>query len=50
MQDAAAKEQFLQQGVYVLAPQTPAQAGARLNAEVAKWAKVIDQTGVKADE
>ena len=50
MQDAGAKEQFLQQGVYVLAPQTPAQASARLNAEVTKWAKVIDQTGVKAVE
>ncbi len=50
MQDPAAKEQFLQQGVYVLAPQTPAQAGDRLKAEIAKWAKVIDQTGVKADE
>jgi tripartite-type tricarboxylate transporter receptor subunit TctC len=50
MQDPAAKEQFLQQGVYVLTPQTPAQASARLNTEVTKWAKVIDQTGVKADE
>ncbi|HWJ93082.1 MAG TPA: tripartite tricarboxylate transporter substrate binding protein [Telluria sp.] len=50
MQDPAAKEQFLQQGVYVLAPQSPAQAGDRLKAEIAKWAKVIDQTGVKADE
>jgi len=50
MQDPAAKEQFLQQGVYVLPPQTPAQAAERLKAEVAKWAKVIDETGVKADE
>jgi tripartite-type tricarboxylate transporter receptor subunit TctC len=50
MQDPAAKEQFLQQGVYVLAPQSPAQASDRLKAEIAKWAKVIDQTGVKADE
>ena len=50
MQDPAAKEQFLQQGVYVLPPQTPAQAAERLRAEVAKWAKVIDETGVKADE
>jgi tripartite-type tricarboxylate transporter receptor subunit TctC len=50
MQDPAAKEQFLQQGVYVLPPQTPAQASDRLKAEIAKWAKVIDQTGVKADE
>ncbi|GAB3648223.1 Bug family tripartite tricarboxylate transporter substrate binding protein [Ramlibacter alkalitolerans] len=49
MQDPAAKEQFLQQGVYVLPPQTPAQAAERLNAEVGKWARVIDETGVKAD-
>ena len=50
MQDPAAKEQFLQQGVYVLPPQNPQQAAGRLQAEVAKWSKVIDQTGVKADE
>ncbi|MDB5957882.1 tripartite tricarboxylate transporter substrate binding protein [Ramlibacter sp.] len=50
MQDPAAKEQFLQQGVYALPPQTPAEASTRLKAEVAKWAKVIEETGVKADE
>lgn len=50
MQDAGAKEQFLQQGVYVLAPQTPALAAERLKGEIAKWARVIDQTGIKADE
>ncbi len=50
MQDPAAKEQFLKQGVYTLAPQTPADAGVRLRAELAKWSKVIDETGVRADE
>ena len=50
VQDPAAKEQFLQQGVYALPPHNPQQAGERLRAEVAKWAKVIDETGVKADE
>lgn len=50
MQDPAAKEQFLQQGVYTLPPQSPADAGVRLRAELAKWAKVIDETGVKAEE
>jgi tripartite-type tricarboxylate transporter receptor subunit TctC len=45
-----AKEQFLQQGVYALPPQTPAEAAGRLKAEMAKWSKVIDETGVKADE
>jgi tripartite-type tricarboxylate transporter receptor subunit TctC len=50
MQDPAAKEQFLQQGVYVLPPQTPAHAAERLRAEVAKSAKVIVESGVRADE
>ncbi|MBK6004717.1 tripartite tricarboxylate transporter substrate binding protein [Ramlibacter ginsenosidimutans] len=50
MQDPVAKEQFLSQGVYALPPQTPAEASVRLKAEVAKWAKVIDETGVKAEE
>ena len=50
MQDMAAKEQFLQQGVYTLPPQSMAQASDRLRAEMAKWSQVIDQTGVKADE
>ncbi|HEX2544742.1 MAG TPA: tripartite tricarboxylate transporter substrate binding protein [Ramlibacter sp.] len=50
MQDPAAKEQFLQQGVYTLPPQTPAEASGRLRNELAKWSKVIDETGVKADE
>lgn len=50
MLDPAAKEQFLQQGVYTLPPQTAAEAGNRLRAEVAKWAKVIGDTGIKADE
>jgi tripartite-type tricarboxylate transporter receptor subunit TctC len=50
MQDAGAREQFLQQGVYVLAPQTPALAAERLKGEISKWARVIDQTGIKADE
>ncbi|MBC7435119.1 MAG: tripartite tricarboxylate transporter substrate binding protein [Bdellovibrionales bacterium] len=50
MQDAAAKEQFLQQGVYTLPPQTPAEASSRLRSEIAKWSRVIDETGVKADE
>ena len=43
------REQMLQQGVFALPPQTPAQADERLRAEVAKWAKVIDETGVVDD-
>lgn len=50
MQDPAAKEQFLQQGVYTVQPQTLPQAGVRLQGEVSRWAKVIDETGIKADE
>jgi tripartite-type tricarboxylate transporter receptor subunit TctC len=50
MLDPAAKEQFLQQGVYTLPPQSAPQAADRLRAEMAKWSQVIDQTGVKADE
>jgi tripartite-type tricarboxylate transporter receptor subunit TctC len=50
MKDPAAKEQFLQQGVYTLPPQTQPEAAARLKAEMAKWSKVIDETGVKAEE
>jgi tripartite-type tricarboxylate transporter receptor subunit TctC len=49
MQDPAAKEQFLQQGVYTLPPQSPQQAATRLNGEVSKWAKVINEAGIKAD-
>jgi tripartite-type tricarboxylate transporter receptor subunit TctC len=54
MLDPAAKEQFLQQGVYALPPQSPPQAACdRLRPggrRMAKWSQVIDQTGVKADE
>ena len=50
MQSAEAKEQFLTQGVFALQPQTPEQAAVRLRQEVARWAKVIEETGVKPDE
>ena len=50
VQNAEAKEQFLQQGVFALPPQTPDKAAERVQAEIARWAKVIDETGVKADE
>ena len=50
MQDPAVKEQMLQQGVYTLPPQTLEQANARLRAEVSKWTRVIDETGVKSDD
>jgi tripartite-type tricarboxylate transporter receptor subunit TctC len=50
VQDPQAKEQFLTQGVFALPPQAPDKAGERLQAEIARWAKVIEETGIKADE
>jgi tripartite-type tricarboxylate transporter receptor subunit TctC len=50
MQSADAKEQFLTQGVFAHAPQTPEQAAQRLRQEIARWAKVIEETGIKPDE
>ncbi|MDP1899986.1 MAG: tripartite tricarboxylate transporter substrate binding protein [Rubrivivax sp.] len=44
------KEQFLAQGVYAAAPTTPAQSAERLAQEVARWAKVIAEAHIKADE
>ena len=50
MQSADAKEQFLTQGVFAHPPQTPDQAAQRLRQEIARWAKVIEETGIKPDE
>lgn len=50
VQSPEAKAQFLEQGVFALAPQAPEKAAERVLAEIARWAKVIDETGVKADE
>ncbi|MEP6557720.1 MAG: tripartite tricarboxylate transporter substrate binding protein [Burkholderiales bacterium] len=44
--DPAAKEQFLKQGVYAAKPTTPAESAKRINAEVARWAKLIDEAGI----
>ena len=44
------KEQFLTQGVYAAAPTTSAKSAERLAQEVARWAKVIADAGIKADE
>ena len=46
VQDPEAKEQFLKQGVYAAKPTTPAQSAERINAEVARWAKLIDEAGI----
>lgn len=44
------KTQFLGQGVYAAEPTDPAQAGERLRAEVNRWAKVINDAGIKAGD
>ncbi len=44
------KEQFLAQGVYAAAPTTPEKSAERLAQEVARWAKLIADANIKADE
>jgi tripartite-type tricarboxylate transporter receptor subunit TctC len=44
------KEQFLGQGVYAAAPTTPEKSAERLSQEVARWAKLIPEANIKADE
>jgi len=44
------KEQLLTQGVYTLPPLTPDKAAERLRAEVSRWAKVIGDSNIKADD
>ena len=46
VQDPEAKEQFLKQGVYAAKPTTPAESAERINAEVARWARLIDEAGI----
>ena len=48
LEDPAMKAQLAPQGV-VLTPSTPEEFGAFIRAEVAKWAKVVQETGVKAE-
>ena len=42
------RERFLQQGAFATAT-SPEQGAQRIRAEIAMWAKVIDQAGVKPD-
>ena len=44
------KEQFLAQGVYAAPATTPEKSAERLAEEVARWAKVIADANIKADE
>jgi tripartite-type tricarboxylate transporter receptor subunit TctC len=49
MRDPQAQEQMLGQGVYALQPQPPAKAAERLQLEVSRWAKVIDEAKIVSD-
>lgn len=49
MGDPQAQEQMLGQGVYALQPQPPAKAAERLQLEVSRWAKVIDEAKIVSD-
>ncbi|MEO8249321.1 MAG: tripartite tricarboxylate transporter substrate-binding protein, partial [Burkholderiales bacterium] len=49
VQNPEAKEQFLKQGVYAAKPTTPAESAKRIAAEVARWAKLIDQANIKPE-
>ncbi len=48
LQTASLKEQFVSQGLEAT-PSTPAEFGAYLNSEVAKWGKVIKASGARPD-
>ena len=48
LEDAAMKAQIASQGV-VSTPMTPEEFGSFLRAEVAKWAKVVQDTGARAE-
>ena len=49
LESAEVKEMLLKQGVYAAPPTTPAKAGERIVAEVARWEKLIQKAGIKAD-
>src|SRR5262249_17913567 len=46
LQDDALKRRFLHLGLEAL-PSTPEELGARMAAEVARWARVIEQAGIE---
>ena len=50
VQSPEAKEMLLKQGVYAAPPTTPAQSAAQIQAEVARWKKVITESNIKSDE
>ena len=50
VQSPEAKEMLLKQGVYAAPPTTPAQSAEQIQAEVARWKKVITESNIKSDE
>jgi tripartite-type tricarboxylate transporter receptor subunit TctC len=50
VQSPEAKEALLKQGVYAAPAATPAQAGEQIQAEVARWRKLITEANIKSDE
>ncbi|MCW5232257.1 Bug family tripartite tricarboxylate transporter substrate binding protein [Verminephrobacter eiseniae] len=50
VQSPEAKEMLLKQGVYAALPTTPAQSGEQIQAEVARWEKVITESNIKSDQ
>ena len=44
-----AKELLLKQGVYAASPTSSAQSAERISAEVTRWEKLIQKSGIKAD-
>ena len=50
VQSSEAKEMLLRQGVYAAAPSTPAKSAEQIQAEVARWKKVITESNIKSDE
>jgi tripartite-type tricarboxylate transporter receptor subunit TctC len=49
IESADAKEQFLKQGVYALAPTTPAKAAEKVANEVTRWERLIKDTNIQPD-
>jgi tripartite-type tricarboxylate transporter receptor subunit TctC len=50
VQSPEAKEMLLKQGVYAAPPTTPAKSAEQIQAEVARWKKVITESNIKSDE
>ena len=48
LRDAALRERFMAQGVE-LAPSTPEEFGAFIRQDIAKWARVIQASGARAE-